>query len=530
MHTNEDLLHVPVPDRRIAEGRRVSRLRERWARRPHAGPAVRIGLGLSALVVALLLVADIVFRVFPNPAAVLAEQRSRSTEQLALQSIALLELAPESSIAGTFERVLARAEDIARIRLERADGKAVFDRRGAGVEARDAGALEAAYQVPLLTREGPWGRLAVWYRDAPATGLSAVLDNPFLRLVAGLGLVCFVTFALYLRRVLSHLDPSSVVPARIRQVFDVFSSGIVVVDRHAVILLANQRFGMFGGEVEGTPLTGQQLHRLPALARALSEDPASHPWALAMETGEPLTGARMDARHTDGSLRKLLVSSAPIDDGDGRVRGCLISFEDITPVVDLNEQLERSNADLVRSKQDIEQMNAELVRIATRDPLTGVFNRRALFDSGEPLFAQARSENLALCCIMVDIDHFKRFNDDHGHATGDEVLRAVTRLLTAGLRDRDLLARYGGEEFCIVLPGAALPTALAIAERLRESVETLAGGAVREPRGLRVTASFGVSTVEPGTTHFEALIHRADQALYASKGAGRNRVTSAADL
>jgi diguanylate cyclase (GGDEF)-like protein/PAS domain S-box-containing protein len=302
-----------------------------------------------------------------------------------------------------------------------------------------------------------------------------------------------------------------------------------VVDRDAVVLLANERFGTLGGETPDARLIGTPLHRLPILASALSEDPANHPWALAMETGEPLSGTRMDIRQADGSLRRLLVSSAPIDDGDGRVRGCLISFEDITSIVDLNEQLERSNADLLRSQQDIERMNAELVRIATRDALTGAFNRRALFDLCEPLFEQARSGDLALCCIMIDIDHFKRFNDEHGHAAGDEVLRSVTRVLTAGLRDRDVLARYGGEEFCIVLPGVTLATALAVAERLRESVQTLAGGAVREPRGLKVTASFGVSAFDSGTTGFELLIHRADKALYVSKGAGRNRVTSAAD-
>lgn len=507
----------------------VNWMRGVWMRRPQAGPAVRIGLGLSALVVALLLIIDIVFRVFPDPSAILAEQRSRSTEQFAAQTVEMLEFGQEASIQRTLEAILARNDDIARIRLERADGRAVFDRRGSELELAQAAGLQAAYQVPLLTRDGPWGRLAIWYRDVPDTGLSAVLNSPFLRLVAGLGLVCFVLFALYLRRVLSHLDPSSVVPARIRQVFDVFSSGIVVVDRDAVVLLANERFGTLGGETPDARLTGTPLHRLPILASALSEDPANHPWALAMETGEPLSGTRMDIRQADGSLRRLLVSSAPIDDGDGRVRGCLISFEDITSIVDLNEQLERSNAELLRSQQDIERMNAELVRIATRDPLTGAFNRRALFDLCEPLFEQARSGDLALCCIMIDIDHFKRFNDEHGHAAGDEVLRSVTRVLTAGLRDRDVLARYGGEEFCIVLPGVTLATALAVAERLRESVQTLAGGAVREPRGLKVTASFGVSAFDSGTTGFELLIHRADKALYVSKGAGRNRVTSAAD-
>ena len=108
------------------------------------------------------------------------------------------------------------------------------------------------------------------------------------------------------------------------------------------------------------------------------------------------------------------------------------------------------------------------------------------------------------------------------------MLRAVTRVIANGLRDRDVLARYGGEEFCIVLPGADLTTALAIAERLREAIELTAGASVRKPTGLRVTASFGVSALNATIGNFELLMHRADEALYASKNAGRNRVTSAA--
>jgi diguanylate cyclase (GGDEF)-like protein len=126
---------------------------------------------------------------------------------------------------------------------------------------------------------------------------------------------------------------------------------------------------------------------------------------------------------------------------------------------------------------------------------------------------------------MADIDHFKQFNDLHGHAIGDQVIRSVARTLSVGLRQQDVLCRYGGEEFCIVLPDAPPEVALSVAERLRIAIEAHARGAVRGADVKTVTASFGVSTRAMGARTLEELIDQADQSLYKSKQAGRNRVT-----
>lgn len=496
-------------------------------RLPRLSPAVRIGMGLASLVVALLLVIDIVFGVFPNPAAALAEQRARLAEQIAMQTAIMLETGQESSLPRTVALVMAREEQLARIRIERADGTSVIDRRSSGLSPGEAIAIDRAYVMPLVARDSQWGRVAIWYRDPGRTVGRLLLESPLVLMIVGIGSVCFVAFALYLRRILSHLDPASVVPDRIRQAFDVFSSGIVVIDRGGAILLANDRFATLLGLLPDRSLTGQRLDRLPGFSDALNGPAASYPWTLAMDTRESLTGARLDLHASDGSRRRLLVNSAPIDDGDGRVRGCLISFEDITPIIELNEQLERSNEDLRRSKQDIEQMNVELQRLATRDSLTGAFTRRALFERLEALIAQSRAAGRPLCCIMTDIDHFKRFNDEHGHAAGDAVLRAISHVFANELREEDVLARYGGEEFCIVLPGVDLATAYAIAERLRAAAESTAGTSIREPRGLRITASFGLSALTADILGADQLIDEADRALYAAKEAGRNRVVVA---
>jgi diguanylate cyclase (GGDEF)-like protein len=176
------------------------------------------------------------------------------------------------------------------------------------------------------------------------------------------------------------------------------------------------------------------------------------------------------------------------------------------------------------STEQIRHKNEELQRLATRDPLTGCRNRRAFFDAVHPLFDHVVASGQQLCCIMIDIDHFKTFNDRYGHAIGDKVLAAVSRKLAAGLREQDLLCRYGGEEFCIVLPDCSMEAALQAAERLRESIERQAGDSVRAGEPLRITSSFGVSALHADTPNIEALIERADKALYQAKAEGRNRV------
>lgn len=156
---------------------------------------------------------------------------------------------------------------------------------------------------------------------------------------------------------------------------------------------------------------------------------------------------------------------------------------------------------------------------AVRDYLTGLYNRRCLFESGEQLMAQTRRAGTSLAAVMLDIDYFKRVNDTYGHLAGDRVLKEVATVLVRGMRRGDLIGRYGGEEFCILLPGIDRPALQAKLESLRGLVEgtPIAHGG----ESLRVTISLG-ATLESADT-LQALIDRADSALYRAKEAGRNR-------
>jgi diguanylate cyclase (GGDEF)-like protein len=162
--------------------------------------------------------------------------------------------------------------------------------------------------------------------------------------------------------------------------------------------------------------------------------------------------------------------------------------------------------------------NAQLIELATVDELTGTKNRRRFREDLELLFGQANRLALPLSLIMLDLDHFKQYNDSFGHPAGDEVLHWTGSILRTVVRAHDVVARYGGEEFVVLLPATAAIEALEVAERLRSAI------ACRPWPHCKMTASLGVATAGPATPNAAALVDQADQALYHSKLSGRNQV------
>lgn len=159
---------------------------------------------------------------------------------------------------------------------------------------------------------------------------------------------------------------------------------------------------------------------------------------------------------------------------------------------------------------------------ALRDPLTGLYNRRYMEDALERTVRLAEREKTEVSVIMIDLDHFKRLNDQYGHAKGDAVLRDAAAVITSQLRETDIACRYGGEELIVVLPHCGLEMAAAKAERIRSCIEALS-----EPNGAEISASLGVACV-PTTSHSgRELLANADAALYRAKQEGRNRVMRA---
>ena len=173
----------------------------------------------------------------------------------------------------------------------------------------------------------------------------------------------------------------------------------------------------------------------------------------------------------------------------------------------------------LRAAERLTTLQSDLIRLAETDPLTSLLNRRAFLQRTRDAAQRAGSFG-QICAVLVDIDHFKRINDEHGHDVGDAAIKAVAALIG----EQGIAGRLGGEEFAIVLPGHRLAEAEALAGRLRLKASDLR---IRSPKGpVRFTCSFGVSEWSEGET-VEGLLKRADIALYEAKTTGRNRVVSA---
>jgi diguanylate cyclase (GGDEF)-like protein len=172
---------------------------------------------------------------------------------------------------------------------------------------------------------------------------------------------------------------------------------------------------------------------------------------------------------------------------------------------------------------DNAQLRENLHQQAIRDPLTGLFNRRYLEATLVRETLRATRNQQPLGIIMLDIDHFKRINDSFGHAAGDLLLSELARFLQRQIRGEDIACRYGGEEFTLILPNASLEVTHQRAERLRAEVQHLRLEFDRHPLGP-VTLSLGVAVFPQPGLSIDAIVHAADEAMYAAKRAGRNRV------
>jgi diguanylate cyclase (GGDEF)-like protein len=192
----------------------------------------------------------------------------------------------------------------------------------------------------------------------------------------------------------------------------------------------------------------------------------------------------------------------------------------------------KQNRELIATRAKLQEANERLTRLASRDGLTGIANRRHFDEILERETRRCVREQQPLSLILCDIDGFKRYNDTYGHTRGDDSLKRVAQAVEHTFRRAgDLAARYGGEEFAIILPGIEARRAWLFAERLRRKILRLAIPNSVSTIADRITISAGVATALPGRIYaVEELIHAADVALYRAKGNGRNRVEAHAPI
>jgi diguanylate cyclase (GGDEF)-like protein/PAS domain S-box-containing protein/putative nucleotidyltransferase with HDIG domain len=464
-----------------------------------------------------LLAADLL-GLMPNPRSAALDGRRALCETLAINCSLLATDNKLRMVKANLEATVDRNPEILSAALRRPDGQLIVEVGDHDVHWRRAfdGASDVNnIFVPITAGQKPWGVVEVRFAPLDKRVLFGTFDRTTAIYVGFAASVCLLLFSMFLGKALAQLDPSKVVPARVRAALDALAEGLLVMDNRNRIVLANQAFAHTVGTTPEA-LQGRSASRLPWSRHRDTPDLRELPWEAAGREKASKSGVPLLLRTKSGDDRTFMVNAAPIASSDGKPRGVLASFDDVTTLEAKRFELMDMLRDLQNSRREIQQQNRELQILATRDPLTDCLNRRAFFDEFEKQWAAANRYDNVLSCVIVDIDHFKAINDKHGHSVGDMVLKKVAGTLREAARDTDLVCRYGGEEFCILMPQTDSEAAYQGAERLRTMISDL------KFFDFSITASLGVSARSQGASDLQRLLDQADRALYEAKNSGRN--------
>ncbi|GAB2900977.1 hypothetical protein GCM10027046_32450 [Uliginosibacterium flavum] len=492
-------------------------------------PTTRITLGLLSLAVTLLLALDLLLGVFPDPARQETQARKQFAESIAIQVASLLMHDSADTAAAVLPELLQRDARLRSIGVRTADMRLLLatpSHASDWAAGSDDELGRSHFIVPIsagTASTGNWGQIEVSFK--PLDNSLFNLLSPGVKLILIFSLSGTLIYYLYLRRTLLHLDPSAAIPERVQTAFDAMSEAIVVLDARKRIVMVNRSFEKMQPD-PNEQIISRPLESITWLGKGREHISGDTPWDECMRSKQPSDSGVYEARLADGKLRRLITTASPVLDARNAVRGCLVSFNDVTDLDEANHLLVSLMADLSSSKELLEVQNAELQRLASVDPMTGTRNRRSFFPEFERMFDDARGRSLQLSFIMADIDKFKLVNDNYGHGIGDKVIQKFAAIMLREARDTDIVCRYGGEEFCIALPGTDAEQAWQVAERIRKAVQAEVGAALPLDPQPVITTSFGVSTVTAGAASADILADQADQALYYSKHNGRNRCTT----
>jgi diguanylate cyclase (GGDEF)-like protein/PAS domain S-box-containing protein len=291
-------------------------------------------------------------------------------------------------------------------------------------------------------------------------------------------------------------------------IFHSIRDPFVILDRDYTIVRANRAYSALKNIVLGD-LIDRKCYEVTRNRSAVCDDCIV---ARTFRTGDPSSKEKkVPARH--GTEEWVEIYTYPI----------INEAQDVTHVI----EYVRNITDRKRADEQRQLFIQELELLSSVDALTGLLNRRMLYDRLRHEIERVRRYKVDLALMFCDLDYFKEINDTHGHNVGDEVLKMVAGILKKSLRTSDIVGRYGGDEFLLVLPQTSLKGAHDLAERIREAVQEMRYE-VYEGQSVGTTMSIGVTYYTGGETDVDALINRIDTALYVSKRAGKNQVYSLA--
>ncbi|MBH0202200.1 MAG: PAS domain-containing protein [Nitrospira sp.] len=325
-------------------------------------PLVWISVGLVGVTISVMLAGDSLVDLVPNHDRQIFEYRSSLAESLAIQYSALVERGQVETIKFGMETLASRNRDILSLALLQRSGEVVAQvgkHEQVWVQPPGDESTLQFLQVPIFSGTQPWGVLQIAFRQTGATGLDWFLTDPWVRFLAFVSVMGFFGYLFFMKRTLRQLDPSGIVPTRVKAALDALSQGVVMIDTRDLIVLTNDSFSRAVNKPVPS-LIGTDLGMLAWKSVTPADSLMVHPWTRAIMDRQPLDHIPLLLNLPNGELRKFIVNTVPIMDDGSTVRGALVSFHDVTELDRANAQLKDANSELETSRVQILQKNQEL--------------------------------------------------------------------------------------------------------------------------------------------------------------------------
>ncbi|MCP4265833.1 MAG: sensor domain-containing diguanylate cyclase [Candidatus Brocadiaceae bacterium] len=486
-------------------------------------PTVRISLGLVFISLSVLIFGNFT-KLIPNRSAVVMEKRRYAAEALAVQFTMSSQKKDVVVIKKALDITKDMYPEVLSLGLRGAKGYLIAqtqDHKIHWVAPPGEESTATHWQIPIFQGKRLHSTLEISFTPVNEFIVLGYNISPFIILIASFACVTFVGFFIFMRRVIRNLDPTLVMPSRVKYVFDTLTEGVLLIDKKERVVLANQaladKLGCSINSLMGSKASGLDWRNLES-----NKTSDELPWLKAMRDGENVSSVQLKFATKSDGFCTFSINVALINENNGKSRGALVTFTDLTELEKKNSQLSTMVEQQQLANAEIERQNRDLEILSTRDPLTDCLNRRAFYAKAEKCLTKAAAEQSTVSCVMTDIDKFKAVNDTYGHGVGDEVIKYLANTLRTSTRTDDIVCRFGGEEFCVLLPDCSVEEAASIFEQIRIKIEAHSARAISGAPGINITSSFGVSELNSSTNNVDDMIHQADTALYKAKDSGRN--------